>query len=196
MPIVAAAVDHPTASVYEIKNSAELEKYVYAGFIALSRSAVIAWGVVTAEGLGPLVRIENHFNADSYWALLDDVLLPYLVGGLFREYDFILQHASSPIQKSKKVAALLESRDVAVLEWPPQSPDLNVIRNVWGNMNIALAHRQLRALSEDALLAIFQEDWERLIDQTPTFVGAYTAPCRAECRLQVVIGAVVETTCY
>lgn len=74
----------------------------------------------------------------------------------------LVQHDNSPIHKSKKVAALLESREVAVLEWPPQSPDLNVIEKAWGNMHNALAHRQLRALTADALWAIVQEEWERL----------------------------------
>ncbi|KAH9377821.1 hypothetical protein HPB48_021073 [Haemaphysalis longicornis] len=63
---------------------------------ANGRSAVSVWGVVTAESLGPLLRIENRFNVDSYCALLDDVLLPYPVRGPFPEDDFILQH-NSPI---------------------------------------------------------------------------------------------------
>ncbi|KAL1436917.1 hypothetical protein MTO96_049214 [Rhipicephalus appendiculatus] len=45
---------------------------------ASGRSAVSVWGAVTAQGLGPLVRIEGRFTADAYCGLLDDALLPYL----------------------------------------------------------------------------------------------------------------------
>lgn len=67
---------------------------------ASGRFPMSVWGVVTAEKLEPLVSIKNHFNAaDSYSALLDDVLLPYLVGGPFHEEDFILQPDHSLIHK-------------------------------------------------------------------------------------------------
>ncbi|KAH6926152.1 hypothetical protein HPB50_015360 [Hyalomma asiaticum] len=104
MAIVAAAVDNPTASVEEIKKSTGLahvsnttvkrcvgnlarqfrsRSYMpeYMQRVAASgRSAVSVWGAVTAERLGPLVRIEGRFMADAYCGILDDVLLPYLVG--------------------------------------------------------------------------------------------------------------------
>lgn len=160
---------------------------------ASGRSAVSVWGAVTAQGLGPLVRIEGRFTADAYCGLLDDVLLPYLVGGPFPENDFILQHDNSPIHKSKKVAAYLERRDVAVLEWPPQSPDLNIIENVWGNIKLALAHRQLRAVSADVLWAIVQEEWERIRADTNICRSLYSSLPN---RINAVIGAGGEPTRY
>lgn len=160
---------------------------------ASGRSAVSVWGAVTAESLGPLVRIDNRFNADSYCAVLDDVLLPHLVGGPFPEEDFILQHDNSPVHKAKKVAAFLESREVAVLEWPPQSPDLNIIENVWGNMKDALAHRQLRSLTADALWAIVQEEWERLRSNSNYCRSLY---CSLPNRMQAVLNAGGEPTRY
>ncbi|KAH7932903.1 hypothetical protein HPB49_004675 [Dermacentor silvarum] len=70
---------------------------------ASGRSAVSVWGAITFQGLGPLVRIEGRFNADSYYSILDDVLLPYLVEGpTFPDNEFILQHDNSPIHKARK----------------------------------------------------------------------------------------------
>ncbi|KAH7974094.1 hypothetical protein HPB49_009808 [Dermacentor silvarum] len=83
---------------------------------ASGRSAVSVWSVISAEGLGPIVRIQGCFNARSYCSILDDLLLPYLVWGPFPGNDFILQHDNSTIHKAKKVGAYLDDRDVAILD--------------------------------------------------------------------------------
>lgn len=133
---------------------------------ASGRSAASVWGAITFQGLGPLVRIEGRFHADSYCSILDDVLLPYLVGRpTFLDNEFILQHDNSPIHKARKVGVYLDDRNVAVLNWPPQSPDVN-IENVWGRMKFSMASRQLHVLSADALCTVVEEEWGRLSSNT------------------------------
>lgn len=125
---------------------------------ASGRSSVSVWGAITSTGLGPLVKIENRFTSDMYCSILDDVMLPYLFGGPFPDGNFILQHDNSPIHKSRKVAAFLDSRQVHVLEWPAQSPDLNIIENVWGHLKVSMARRQLHGLSAEALWVAVEEE--------------------------------------
>lgn len=160
---------------------------------ASGRSAVNVWGAVTAEGLGPLVRLESRFNGEAYCSILDDVLFPYLLGGPFPDSDFILQHDNSPIHKSKKVAAFLELRDIAVLEWPAQSPDLNVIENVWGVMKSAMTGRQLHGLSADVPWIVVQEEWERLRSNASLCRSLYRS---LQNRMKAVINAGGEPTSY
>ncbi|KAH6932160.1 hypothetical protein HPB50_003200 [Hyalomma asiaticum] len=64
-----------------------------------------------------------------YCFVLDDVMLSYLLNGPFPDGNLILQHDNSLIHKSRKVGALLQCRQVELLEWPAQSPDLNIIEN-------------------------------------------------------------------
>ncbi|EPB73163.1 hypothetical protein ANCCEY_07756 [Ancylostoma ceylanicum] len=41
---------------------------------------------------------------------------------------------NSPVHKCRYTTDKLESWGVNVLEWPPESPDLNHIELIWGNM--------------------------------------------------------------
>lgn len=63
---------------------------------------------------------------------------------------------------TKKVDRLLAQRAVAVLMWPPQSPDLNIIENVWGRMKTSLPRLNSHGKSADGLWAVVNEEWERL----------------------------------
>ncbi|KAH7977305.1 hypothetical protein HPB49_000498 [Dermacentor silvarum] len=71
-------------------------------------------------------------------------------------------HIRSPVHTAKKVDGLLQQRGVTVLMWPPQSPDLNIIEDVWGRMKTSLSRLCLYGKSADDLWAAVNEEWERL----------------------------------
>ncbi|KAG0437741.1 hypothetical protein HPB47_017305 [Ixodes persulcatus] len=50
---------------------------------ASGRCAVNVWGVLTRQGLGPLVRIDGTLTSRAYAEIIDQVLLPYILGGPF-----------------------------------------------------------------------------------------------------------------
>ncbi|XP_037270945.2 XK-related protein 6 isoform X7 [Rhipicephalus microplus] len=129
---------------------------------ASDRSAVFVWGLVTKEGLGPLVLIKDTYTSECYCSILDDVMVPYLSEGPFPEGDYILQQNNSPVHRSRKVTTFLENRGINILSWPPQSPDLNIIESVWDLMKTALQSRSLHGVSADDLWEAINEEWERL----------------------------------
>ena len=53
---------------------------------------------------------------------------------------FIFQQDSAPPHRAAYIKIYLSLRDVPVLPWPAQSPDLNVIENVWLFLKDKLNH--------------------------------------------------------
>jgi transposase len=89
---------------------------------------VMFWGCFSKLGLGPLVALEGNQNGTTYKELLKEVLLPELAAA-DREMTFMQDNASC--HKSKLVMDFLAENNVKTLPWPPQSPDLNPIENLW-----------------------------------------------------------------
>ncbi|KAL3244266.1 hypothetical protein MRX96_018890 [Rhipicephalus microplus] len=118
--------------------------------------------MITKDGLGPLVRIDGKFTANKYCEILTPVAHCELAKVHFSGAGPVFQHDRSPVHTSKKVEALLRHLNIAVLEWPPQSSDFNIVENIWGQMKAALASKPLHGMSRDSLWRAVHAEWERL----------------------------------
>ena len=47
------------------------------------------------------------------------------------DYDSIFMQDNAPIHKAHAVTKWLEEMGIEVVDWPPYSPDLNPIKNLW-----------------------------------------------------------------
>ncbi|KAL3225679.1 hypothetical protein MRX96_025714 [Rhipicephalus microplus] len=100
-------------------------------------------------------------------------MLTYLLDGPFLEGDYVFQHDNSAIHSSKKVKSFLQERGINVLECPPQSPGLNVVENVWGLLQSALAGRSLHGPSADNLWLFIEKEWETFKRNTSLTTAFY-----------------------
>lgn len=160
---------------------------------ASGRTGVSVWACISKDGLGPLIRLQGKFTAERYGAIIDDVLIPYVLDGPFPEGDYTFQHDRSPIHTARVVRELLEERGVTVMEWPPQSPDLNIIENVWGFMKMSLARHPLHGLSEDRLWSAIVSEWDALRVNTSLIESLYAS---LPSRMSAVITAAGDMTRY
>ena len=88
----------------------------------------MVWGCVSSRGVGSLCFLspKTTVNTEVYIDLLDAYLLPS-VDKLFADDDFVFQHDLAPAHRFYKTAKYLKEKRIDVLEWPCNSPDLNII---------------------------------------------------------------------
>ena len=51
-------------------------------------------------------------------------------------------HDSAPCHKARKVTRYLEQKQINILEWPGNSPDLNPIENCWHRMKKNMSQKK------------------------------------------------------
>ena len=118
---------------------------------------VMFWGCFSGLGLGPIVAIEESLNSEAYIELLKDHLIPEIkaVGG-----NVVFMQDNAPCHKSKAVIEFLRQENVTTLDWPPQSPDLNPIENLWALIKRKLKKKFSTPKTRDQLIDQVFEVWE------------------------------------
>lgn len=90
---------------------------------------VMFWGFITHRGPGHLVPLDATVNGQRYLQLLQQHLGP--IEAEFGGQDWFFQHDNAPSHKCLIVRNFLQDSGTQVLQWPPYSPDMNLIENLW-----------------------------------------------------------------
>jgi len=103
----------------------------------------MVWACFTGERLGPLIVCdERGIGADEYediiydslFSLIDDLLEPLEDPETIRianEPTFLFMQDNAPCHKSTCILECLAENCIPIMDWSPQSPDLNPIENLW-----------------------------------------------------------------
>ncbi|RXW12442.1 hypothetical protein EST38_g13411 [Candolleomyces aberdarensis] len=128
---------------------------------------VTVWGMITAQGVGRLVRIDGSLNASLYRDILqDDALGTFHDLGLDPQ-DHYFQQDNDPKHTSRIARTWFDENQIDLLPWPPSSPNINIIENLWDHFDRRIRARSPLPRSEEELWAALQEEWYKI---EPSFI--------------------------
>jgi DDE superfamily endonuclease len=144
------------------------------------KTQVMVWGCFTYNSLGPLVKVRKRgpeervhsrdrlgLNSEQYVSeILEAHLLPYWeeLGGM--DTGLIFMDDGSPVHDAKISNDFKDDNDIYWFDWPPNSPDLNPIENLWhivkDKVRKRFRDRSRRPHSREELYEALLEEWKAL----------------------------------
>ena len=120
----------------------------------------MVWGAIAASGPLALVLMKGKFDSKKYIEMIKTNLFfnancPYPANSLF-------QQDNAPTHVSKESRQWLETNQIETLEWPPQSPDLSPIENVWSMLTQRIYQDGRSYTTQNELWEVIKEEWGKL----------------------------------
>lgn len=107
---------------------------------------LMAWGCFSGNGIGELCWVKSSMDAGVYIATLKNFLIPS-IEKLHPDDDFIFQQDGAPCHMAKLTKSWFERQSLPwISDWPPQSPDLNPIENLWDFMERKLKGKHITSV--------------------------------------------------
>jgi len=119
--------------------------------------SLMVWGAIKKDGSRILLRCPPIMNSSNYQCILDE--------GLQHMYDrdSVMMHDGAPCHRSRSTQTYLERNKICyICDWPPQSPDLNVIENMWSLLKAKVSTRFPKTI--DDLWNVAKEEWYGIDD--------------------------------
>lgn len=127
------------------------------------------WGGVSARGATPLCVFTGILTKEGYIDILEGHLLPFMQ--VMYPDGCTFQHDNDPKHTAHTTKAWLQEKNVTVLKWPSNSPDLNPIENVWALLKNHLKKSGLRDIEQ--LKKAAEKYWDSLThNYLQTLVGS------------------------
>uniref|UniRef100_A0AAZ3RWT0 Tc1-like transposase DDE domain-containing protein n=1 Tax=Oncorhynchus tshawytscha TaxID=74940 RepID=A0AAZ3RWT0_ONCTS len=131
------------------KNTAFQEKHLLPT-VKYGEGSIMLWGCVASAGTGNLVKVEGCMDSTQYQQILGNNVEESVTKLKLRR-GWIFQQDNDPKHCSKSTRAFMQRNKYNVLEWPSQSPDLNIIENLSDDLKRSVHARQPSNLTGDVL---------------------------------------------
>lgn len=120
------------------------------------RFRVNVWAAISHEKIEFITRVSNNFDSPKYLELLQQVV-PMVKNN---RPNMIWQHDNVRFHRTEGIEQYFDQIGVQKMKWPPQSPDLNPIENIW-----ALISQKLNMMTDEHGDARTPEELsERVVD--------------------------------
>lgn len=120
----------------------------------------MVWGAFTYYGTIELQFITRRMNATAYNGVLKTAFPA--IKDIFGSLEWKFQQDNAPIHTARLVKSWIERQNVPLLTWPPYSPDLNIIENVWGWLARKVYESGRQYPTESELIEGIKSAWETI----------------------------------
>ena len=120
---------------------------------------VMGYSAITFSGVGKLAFIDGRMNADQYIHILSTYYLKTLNMYNIDVKNSYLVQDNDPKHKARKVQRWINDAKINLVEWPSNSPDMNIIKHVWNDIEIRLRARTFQPRNFEELKAAVEEEW-------------------------------------
>lgn len=119
---------------------------------------VMIWGCFSYNGVGPIYQIRGIMDKNVYVGILDEVMLPYAEWNM--PLKWVFQQDNDPKHTSKLAKEWFRVNEVEVMSWPAQSPDLNPIEHLWGDVKKCVAEK--KPSNAEELWNTVRDSWQQI----------------------------------
>lgn len=152
----------PAASRYTWKKSGALDQaHNIRPTSKFGGGRVTIWGCFGFLGVGHAVVINGKLNAATYLDVINEEMLASPRLCVPDPANFTFQQDNDPTHKAKIVMENFKEKNVKLFEWPPNSPDLNPIENLWYIIKQKIS-RQGVGFKKAELWEKFHKEWKAM----------------------------------
>jgi hypothetical protein len=124
---------------------------------------IMIWGCMLGAGVGRIQVCDGIVNARKY---IDDILEKKLllsVRDMFGDdrSEFVFQQDGAPCHTAKICTKWFNDKNINVLDWPGNSPDLNPIENLWSRLKRLVSAK--RSSNKTDLIQAIISIWHHVI---------------------------------
>lgn len=113
----------------------------------LKSPGVMVWGMVMSNGLISYKIMHGRQNSTKYIEILNDSAIKIM--NLNYKCKIVFQQDNAPIHSSRLTREFLRTSGIKPIEWPPYSPDLNIMENIWSMLqDVVYKFKKARNLKE------------------------------------------------
>ncbi len=126
------------------------------------RGKLMIWGMILFNGKFKIYRVDGMMNSNNYIDLLEKHVIEDIVEMGFKLSDVSFMQDNASCHKSKRTLQWFKDHNLTLLDWPPQSPDMNPIENLWKYLDTQVRMRQHEIFNVDDLWKILLEEAEKI----------------------------------
>lgn len=129
--------------------------------------SIMIWGAIAKSGLIIIRKIKGTLNSEKYCKLMENDIIPILNDHLGT---YIFQQDNATCHVSKVTQEMFKRNGVPLLPWPPKSPDLSPIEQLWGILKKRM-YDESHFINLDQVWSRIEEEIAKINTESPELIS-------------------------